>query len=221
MIVTAAELPEMIEYANKKGAKGIQLGGICCTANEILIRHGVPLAGDYLQQELAIVTGAVEAMVVDVQCIMENVANVADCFHTKIITTNPRARIASGNTTHIEFDEHTAFEDAKKIVKEAIDNFQNREKEVMIPNNSSELIAGFSYELISITLETWFFTALLAKSLSYLFISLFNSSALDSNASADFNPASSSFMPMRIEGSKFPSPCLLATAAAPSGLMEA
>ena len=149
MIVTAAELPEMIEYAKEKGAKGIQLGGICCTANEILIRHGVPLAGNYLQQELAIVTGAVEAMVVDVQCIMENIANVADCFHTKIITTNPRARIASGNTTHIEFDEHTAFEDAKRIVRTAIENFPNREKEVMIPNNSSELIAGFSYEAIN------------------------------------------------------------------------
>ncbi|MFH1083083.1 MAG: anaerobic carbon-monoxide dehydrogenase catalytic subunit [Pseudomonadota bacterium] len=149
MIVQASELPELIEYAKSKGANGIQLAGICCTANEILIRHGVPLAGNYLQQELAIVTGAVEAMVVDVQCIMENVANVADCFHTKIITTNPRAKIASGNTLHIEFDEHTAFEDAKKIVRTAIDNFQNREKEVVIPNQKSDLIAGFSYEAIN------------------------------------------------------------------------
>jgi carbon-monoxide dehydrogenase catalytic subunit len=149
MIVQAAELPEMIELAKEKGAKGIQLSGICCTANEILMRHGVPLCGDFLQQELAIVTGAVEAMVVDVQCIMENIANVAQCFHTKIITTNPRAKIASGDTIHIEFDEHTAFEDAKKIVRTAIENFPNREKEVMIPDNSSELIAGFSYEAIN------------------------------------------------------------------------
>jgi carbon-monoxide dehydrogenase catalytic subunit len=149
MIVQAAELPEMVQLAKEKGANGIQLGGICCTANEILMRHGVPLAGNFLQQELAIVTGAVEAMVVDVQCIMENVANVAKCFHTKIITTNPRARIASGDTVHIEFDEHTAFEDAKKIVRTAIENFPNREKEVMIPNNTSELIAGFSYEAIN------------------------------------------------------------------------
>ncbi|MFC1868896.1 anaerobic carbon-monoxide dehydrogenase catalytic subunit [Thermodesulfobacteriota bacterium] len=149
MIVQAAELPEMLAFAKEKGANGIQLGGICCTANEILIRHGVPLAGNYLQQELAIITGAVEAMVVDVQCVMENVANVADCFHTKVITTNPRARIASGHTIHIEFDEHTAFEDAKKIVRTAIENFPNREKEVMIPDNSSDLIAGFSYEAIN------------------------------------------------------------------------
>ncbi|MCP4667489.1 MAG: anaerobic carbon-monoxide dehydrogenase catalytic subunit [Deltaproteobacteria bacterium] len=149
MIVEAAELPELLDYAKEKGAKGIQLSGICCTANEILIRHGVPLCGDYLQQELAIVTGAVDAMVVDVQCIMENIANVAKCFHTKIITTNPRAKIASGDCLHIEFDEHTAFEDAKKIVRTAIDNFTKREKEVMIPDNSSDLIAGFSYEAIN------------------------------------------------------------------------
>ncbi|MBW1721677.1 MAG: anaerobic carbon-monoxide dehydrogenase catalytic subunit [Deltaproteobacteria bacterium] len=149
MIVQAAELPEMIELAKEKGAKGIQLGGICCTANEILMRHGVPLAGNFLQQELAIVTGAVDAMVVDVQCIMENIANVAQCFHTKIITTNPRAKIASGDVLHIEFDEHTAFEDAKKIVRTAIENFPNREKEVMIPDEKCDLIAGFSYEAIN------------------------------------------------------------------------
>jgi len=149
MIVEAAQLPEMVELARQKGATGIQLAGICCTANEILMRHGVPLAGNYLQQELAIVTGAVDAMVVDVQCIMENVANVAKCFHTKIITTNPRAKIASGETVHIEFDEHTAFDDAKKIVRMGIENFTNRGREVMIPDNASELIAGFSYEAIN------------------------------------------------------------------------
>ncbi|MGM0663189.1 MAG: anaerobic carbon-monoxide dehydrogenase catalytic subunit, partial [Thermodesulfobacteriota bacterium] len=149
MIVQAAELPEMVELAKKNGANGIQLSGICCTANEILMRHGVPLAGDFLQQELAIVTGAVDAMVVDVQCIMENIANVADCFHTKVITTNPRAKIASGHTTHIEFDEHTAFDDAKRIVVQAIENFPKREKPVIIPNHQSNLIAGFSYEAIN------------------------------------------------------------------------
>ncbi|MBW2349046.1 MAG: anaerobic carbon-monoxide dehydrogenase catalytic subunit [Deltaproteobacteria bacterium] len=149
MIVQAAELPEMIELAKKNGAKGIQLGGICCTANEILMRHGVPLVGNFLQQELAIVTGAVDAMVVDVQCIMENIANVADCFHTKIITTNPRAKIASGHCLHIEFDEHTAFEDAKRIVQTAIENFPNREKEVIIPDHRYDLVAGFSYEAIN------------------------------------------------------------------------
>ncbi len=149
MIVVAAQDPEMIQYAATKGAKGITLAGMCCTANEVLMRHGMPIAGNYLQQELAIITGAVEAMVVDVQCIMENIANVASCYHTKIITTNTRAKIKSGDTIHIQFDEHHALEDAKRIVKTAIDNFPNRRAEVLIPNVKEKMVAGFSYEAIN------------------------------------------------------------------------
>jgi carbon-monoxide dehydrogenase catalytic subunit len=136
MIVAVAQTKEMIDYA-KKGAKGIQLSGICCTANEILQRHGVPLCGTFLQQELAIITGACDAMVVDIQCIMQNLANVAKCFHTKLITTHPIAKMEQDNVVHIEFDEHHALEDAKRIVKMAIDNFTDRGAEVMIPKQKS------------------------------------------------------------------------------------
>jgi anaerobic carbon-monoxide dehydrogenase catalytic subunit len=149
MIVVASQDPEMLQYAATKGAKGIVLAGMCCTANEILVRHGMPIAGNYLQQELAIITGAVDAMVVDVQCIMENLANVASCYHTKMITTNTRAKIKSGDTVHIQFDEHHALEDAKRIVKTAIDNFTNRGAEVMIPKEKEKMVVGFSYEAIN------------------------------------------------------------------------
>ncbi|MEW5725055.1 MAG: anaerobic carbon-monoxide dehydrogenase catalytic subunit [Thermodesulfobacteriota bacterium] len=151
MIVAAVNTKEMQDYAVSKGAKGIVLAGMCCTANEILVRHGMPIAGNYLQQELAIITGAVDAMVVDVQCIMENLANVADCFHTKLITTNPRARIATGkNTVHIEFDEHHAFEIGQEIVKAACDNFTHRrpEQPVLIPGEREAMVVGFSKEAI-------------------------------------------------------------------------
>lgn len=148
MIVVVAQRPEIVEYAKSKGAKGIQLSGICCTANELLQRHGVPLCGTFLQQELAIITGAVDAMVVDIQCIFQNVANVAACFHTKLITTHPIARMEQDNVVHIEFDEHHALEDAEKIVRLAIDNFQNRRSEVMIPKQKSPIVAGFGVESV-------------------------------------------------------------------------
>ncbi len=148
MIVAAAQSKEMVEYAQSKGAKGIQLGGICCTGNEILQRHGVPPAGTFLQQELAIITGACDAMVVDVQCVFQNLANVAKCFHTKLITTHPIARMEQDNVLHIEFDEHHAMEDATRIVKMAIDNFKNRGAEVMIPRYKAVQIAGFGVESI-------------------------------------------------------------------------
>lgn len=148
MIVAVSQKPELVEYAKKKGAKGIQLSGICCTANEILERHGVPLCGTFLQQELAIITGAVDAMVVDIQCIFQNLANVAKCFHTKVITTHPIAKMEQDNVIHIEFDEHHAVKDAERIVKMAIDNFENRGSEVMIPNQKNVQIAGFGVESI-------------------------------------------------------------------------
>jgi carbon-monoxide dehydrogenase catalytic subunit len=148
MIVAAAQSQEMLDYAKKKGAKGIQLGGICCTANEMLQRHGIPTAGTYLQQELAIITGACDAMVVDVQCIFQNLANVAKCFHTKLITTHPIAKMEQDNVIHIQFDEHYAMQDAKRIVKMAIDNYENRGADVIIPRQKTTQVVGFGVESI-------------------------------------------------------------------------
>jgi len=148
MIVAASRTPEMIEAAKKVGAKGINLAGICCTANEVLMRHGVPLAGNFLQQELALCTGVVDGMVVDVQCIMQSIADVAKCYNSKVITTDLRAKIPGA--THIQFDEHNAMETAKKIVKASIDNFPNRKKDSQcIPSHSTDMVVGFSHETIS------------------------------------------------------------------------
>jgi anaerobic carbon-monoxide dehydrogenase catalytic subunit len=147
MLAVTAQDPEIIAYARSKGANGINLAGMCCTANEILMRHGVPIAGNFLQQELAIVTGALDALVVDVQCIMQGIQDVAQCYHTKIITTDPRAHITGA--THMQFDEHDAIESAKRIIRAAIDNFPNRGSRVQIPDVKTDLIAGFSHETIN------------------------------------------------------------------------
>lgn len=147
MMAVVAQDPELIEYARSRGAKGINLAGMCCTANEMLMRHGVPIAGNFLQQELAIVTGAVEAMVVDVQCIMQGLVDTARCYHTKVITTDSRAQIQGA--TYMPFDEHNAFESAKTIVKSAIDNFVNRGKNIRIPKHKEYMVAGFSHETIN------------------------------------------------------------------------
>ncbi|MCA9969293.1 MAG: anaerobic carbon-monoxide dehydrogenase catalytic subunit [Anaerolineales bacterium] len=146
MIVAASQTPDIIAYARAAGAEGVNLSGICCTANEILMRQGIPAAGNFLQQELAILTGAVEAMVVDVQCIMQALVGLAENFHTKIITTSPKVKIKGA--THIEFDEHKALTIAKHILRTAIDNFKNRGA-TQIPDVREDLIPGFSHEYIN------------------------------------------------------------------------
>ena len=146
-IVEAAQDEELLELARKYGAKGINTVGMCCTGLEVLMRHGTPIAGNYLQQEMAIVTGAVEAMVVDVQCIMPSLVDVARCYHTKIIDTSHIATFPGA--LHIKFDERRADEIAKEIVKTAVENFPNRNKQLMqIPKYKSEAVGGFSVEAI-------------------------------------------------------------------------
>jgi carbon-monoxide dehydrogenase catalytic subunit len=146
MIVAASQDPEIIEYAKAAGADGINLSGICCTANEILMRQGIPAAGNFLQQELAILTGAVDSMIVDVQCIMQALVELAGNFHTKIITTSPKVKLKGA--LHIEFDEHKALTIAKEILKVSIDNYQKR-GETQIPDYRNDLIPGFSHEYIN------------------------------------------------------------------------
>ncbi len=145
MMVIAVQDKELLELAKSKGAKGINLSGICCTANEILLRHGLPIAGNMLQQELAVSTGAVEAMIVDVQCIMPALPELCKCFHTKLMTTSSKGKIEGAE--HFEFSEKNALQSAKKIVREAILNFPNRGT-VDIPREKMDLIAGFSHEAI-------------------------------------------------------------------------
>ncbi|MBU1853331.1 MAG: anaerobic carbon-monoxide dehydrogenase catalytic subunit [Candidatus Omnitrophica bacterium] len=147
IIVTASQDKELIELAKTNGAKGINLAGICCTAAEILMRHGLPMAGNFLQQELAIVTGAVEAMVVDIQCIMPSLPDVAKNYHTKLISTSPKAKFKG--IEHIEFHEKEALSIAKNILRQAIENYKNRSsKKVNIPKEKMTIVAGFTMENI-------------------------------------------------------------------------
>ncbi len=152
MIVFYANDPEMIAYAKEMGAKGITVSGVCCTANEVAMRHGIPMAGNFLSQENVVLTGACEAIVVDVQCIFPALGPLSKCFHTKFITTSPIARIP--DSEFVEFHAETAGENAKAIVKAAIENFKNRKPELVnIPNLKTKARVGYSVEAIKSELD--------------------------------------------------------------------
>ncbi len=147
VIVRAAQDPELLKLAEEKGAKGINLVGLCCTGNELLMRRGVPMAGNHLMQELVIMTGALEAMVVDYQCIMPAVTDVAKCFHTEVISTFDKAKFSGA--THISFDPKRGLEIGNEIVRLAVENFDNRVPErVRIPVEPVDMMTGFSVEAI-------------------------------------------------------------------------
>jgi carbon-monoxide dehydrogenase catalytic subunit len=139
--------PEVTAYAKAAGAEGITLAGICCTANEILMRHGIPVAGNFLQQELAIATGAIELMVIDVQCCMPSLPEVAKSYHTEVVSTTDMAKTIGAH--HMSLGHGDPLRAAKDVVKRAVDNFKKRDAaKVSIPKEKEDLIAGFSVDAI-------------------------------------------------------------------------
>ncbi len=148
MMVRLAEDPEMVAKAKAVGAAGINLVGMCCSGNEQLVRRGIPHAGNFMQCDSAIITGAVDAMMVDVQCIQQGLAKLAECYHTKFLTTNYRCKIEGA--THIEFHgDHGAREAGEKLLMEGINNFRNRKAKIEIPDRKTPMIGGFSHETVN------------------------------------------------------------------------
>lgn len=141
-------VPEFEQEAKNAGAAhGLNIVGVCCTGNEVLMRHGIPLATNVASQEIAVLTGAIDAMAVDVQCIMPSLANICECYHTELITTMSIAKIPGAK--HIEFEPASARECAHKILDTAVQCFRKRDhKKVDVPNVKCETLVGFSPEAI-------------------------------------------------------------------------
>ncbi|MDY0041755.1 MAG: anaerobic carbon-monoxide dehydrogenase catalytic subunit [Desulforhabdus sp.] len=146
-MIASSNDPANLEKAKAVGAAGIQLLGMCCSGAEVLGRHGVPHAGNFMSTEAVVATGAVDAMAVDVQCIMQALSKVSECYGTKFFTTNPRAKI--DGAVHIEFHEHTPKDCTDKVVEMAIDRFKNRSARVVIPQRRDLGIHGFSHEYVN------------------------------------------------------------------------
>jgi carbon-monoxide dehydrogenase catalytic subunit len=146
-IMEAVNDPEMIALAKEKGAAGINLAGLCCTGNELMMRQGIPMAGNHLMTELAIVTGAVELIVVDYQCIMPSLVQVGNCYHTKMITTADKARFTGAQ--HVKFAMDNGMEQARKVVRMAIERYPLRNPDrVEIPKSPVDIMTGFSNEAL-------------------------------------------------------------------------
>jgi carbon-monoxide dehydrogenase catalytic subunit len=146
-ILESVNDPALVKKAEEAGASGINLVGMCCSGAEMLSRHGIPHAGNFMSTEAVLVTGAVDAMGVDVQCIKQGLSKVAQCYGTRLFTTNPRAHIEGAE--HIEFEEHKPRACTDQIVEMAIARFKDRKMPVEIPKITTMGIHGFSHEYIN------------------------------------------------------------------------
>jgi carbon-monoxide dehydrogenase catalytic subunit len=145
MVSKACQSQDLLDLAKAQGADGINLVGVCCTGNELLMRRGIAMAGNHLMTELILSTGAVDMMIVDYQCIMPSVGTVAGCYHTQMISTSDKAQFP--HMEHHEFHPNNAEAKAMEVVRAAVENYPNR-GEVLIPVAPQEAVGGFSVEAI-------------------------------------------------------------------------
>jgi len=147
VVVKAAKDQKLLDKAKEAGADGINLVGLCCTGNELMMRKGIPMAGNMLNQELALATGAVDAMIIDYQCIFPSLPQLANCFHSKIVSTSEKSKVPGA--VHKEFHAESAYDTATEIVELAIDTYKERNpQQVEIPCEPMEMVSGFSVEAI-------------------------------------------------------------------------
>lgn len=153
-VLEKINLTEIQQLARDYGAKGIIVGGLCCTGTELLARYGIPTVTSILGQEFVIGTGAVDCVVVDMQCVIPGMKILADCYGTKIITTCNSNRIPGA--VHLPFDPEkpeTLDEDAYVIAKTAVEAFKGRDRsKIKIPDVTTKAYGGWSYESVVKTL---------------------------------------------------------------------
>ncbi|MHB9090888.1 MAG: anaerobic carbon-monoxide dehydrogenase catalytic subunit, partial [Chloroflexota bacterium] len=100
-----------------------------------------------LGQELALATGALDALVVDQQCVLPAIMPIARHFGTEVITTNDANRLPGAK--HIALDLARLHEVAREILLAAVETYQVRDRsQTRVPPVARTAEAGFSYESV-------------------------------------------------------------------------
>jgi len=146
-LLAAAEEPEMLAEAAAAGADGFDFYGICCSGQELLARHGVPSVTGILGQEFALATGALDALVVDLQCVLPAIMPVAREKGTIVVTTHDSNRLEGA--VHMPAEPGTLPQAARKILGLACDAHRRRVGTVMcVPAVTAPARGGFDDETI-------------------------------------------------------------------------
>lgn len=151
-VMEAAREKEFIDKAKSVGAAGIKFYGSVCEGQSLLNIAGeysdvyAGPAGNLIQQELILATGAIDVLFFDFNCVLPSLVDVAKRYHTKLISTDKVVR--QRETERLEYEPDQAKKIAIKILNEAIEAFTKREK-TNIPENPQKAMAGFTTESVS------------------------------------------------------------------------
>lgn len=152
-VLQAVQSEEMLKLAREAGATGIDVHGSMCTGQELMQRQTTTAqgfksqTGNWLHQEYTVATGAVDLVMMDMNCSIPGLKEVADKFHTKLVSVDRILRMA-GVEDCVDYQPEKAAEQAVELVKMAIEAYKKRGDDIFIPKNKSKVVTGFGVESI-------------------------------------------------------------------------
>jgi len=152
-VLKAVNDPELQKLAKEAGAEGIKVYGSMCTGQELMQRSDSSAKGfagqlgNWITQEYMVATGAVDLVMMDMNCSIPGLKTTADRFHTKLVSVDRVLRM-EGVEDRIDYEPEKVEEQAKELIKLAIETYKNRGEDIHIPEYKSGAVAGFSVESI-------------------------------------------------------------------------
>lgn len=108
----------------------------------------VGLTGNWLSNEYALATGAVDVMAADMNCTVPTSQLYAEKYNSKIIPVTKLVDVP-GAQDKIIYDPTKAEEQAREIIDIAIENYKERkDKKTRIPDQKQKITTGFSTESV-------------------------------------------------------------------------
>ncbi|MDI3280567.1 MAG: anaerobic carbon-monoxide dehydrogenase catalytic subunit [Bacillota bacterium] len=156
-VLQEAQREEMQALAREAGAKGIRVLGSMCTGQELLQRMKTTArgfagqTGNWITQEFLVATGAVDLVMMDMNCSIPALKLAADRFHTRLVSVDRILRL-DGVEEHVDYDPVKAREQAQELIRLAVEAYRRRAADgssrVHIPPYRADVLAGFSVEAI-------------------------------------------------------------------------
>jgi carbon-monoxide dehydrogenase catalytic subunit len=152
-LIEVARRPEVQEKAKRAGAKGIHIVGSIETGQELMQRYAcddvfVGLTGNWINQEYALATGAVDLFAMDMNCSVPNLKEYADKYGTTLVSVSRLVAIP-GVEKRIDYLPEKVEQQALELIDLAIENFKHRRgKPTAGGLKKTKILTGFSNEAV-------------------------------------------------------------------------
>jgi len=152
-LVKAAEAEDVQQRAREAGAKGLRIVGSIETGQEMMQRLAesdvfVGMTGNWICEEYAIATGAVDVFAMDMNCSVPSLGEIADRYGTKLVAVSHVIGVP-GTHERVDYVPEQAEAQAQRIIDIAIENFRERKDKPRHPvGRTQEILTGFSTEAV-------------------------------------------------------------------------